>query len=162
MHVVGMPGHVHVDLTGLWQREIDLRGGYAYGTETPTSDERRTFDLAFGCAAADLGRLVSATYPLARYERRHRPRRQRRSPWRGQVAFDLRNEKERDDLWNQARPPCRASCSTSTGRRRRSCSTTARGSASRQLPAGRIRVIYPAEPLAGRSTTPTRRSATRC
>ena len=66
----GMPGHVHVDLTGLWQREITLAGAYAYGTEHvgPTGTPRRTFDLAFELvAAADLGRLVSATYPLARY-----------------------------------------------------------------------------------------------
>ena len=42
-----------------------LRGAYAYGLE---ADGRRTFDLAFELVqAADLGRLVSATYPLARY-----------------------------------------------------------------------------------------------
>ena len=64
--MVGMPGHVHVDLTGLWQREITLAGAYAYGTEVvvdPDGDQRRarTFDLAFELVeAADLGRLVDA------------------------------------------------------------------------------------------------------
>ncbi len=43
----------------------------------------------------------------------------------------------------------RAWCSTSTGRPRRSCSTTARASASRSCPPDRSRVIYPAEPLDG-------------
>ncbi|MHB1138377.1 MAG: hypothetical protein ACYC2O_05420, partial [Microthrixaceae bacterium] len=51
-----------------------LLGAYAYGTETVagetggTPERRRTFDLAFELvAAADLGQLVSATYPLSRY-----------------------------------------------------------------------------------------------
>jgi threonine dehydrogenase-like Zn-dependent dehydrogenase len=95
--MVGMPGHVHVDLTGLWQREITLSGAYAYGTETlPNGDRRRTFDLAFELvAAADLGRLVSATYPLSRYEEAiaHAAHAGARGAVR--VAFDLRNEKER-------------------------------------------------------------------
>ena len=67
--MVGMPGHVHVDLTGLWQREITLFGAYAYGTETlGDGSRRRTFDLAFELVrSADLGRLVSAAYPLARF-----------------------------------------------------------------------------------------------
>ena len=42
--MVGMPGQVSVDLTPLWQREIDLVGAYAYGAEP--SAGRRTFDLA--------------------------------------------------------------------------------------------------------------------
>jgi threonine dehydrogenase-like Zn-dependent dehydrogenase len=96
--MVGMPGHVHVDLTGLWQREITLSGAYAYGTETlPNGDRRRTFDLAFELVAgADLGRLVSATYPLSRYEEAiaHAANAGARGAVR--VAFDLRNEKERN------------------------------------------------------------------
>ena len=31
--LVGMPGRVSVDLTGLWHREIALVGAYAYGAE---------------------------------------------------------------------------------------------------------------------------------
>ena len=51
----------------LWHREIALAGAYAYGRGRPA--DAATFDLAFELvAAADLGRLVSATYPLARYE----------------------------------------------------------------------------------------------
>jgi len=63
--LVGMPGRVSVDLTGLWNKEIGLLGAYAYGVEEGGA---RTFDLAFELvAAAELGRLVSARYPLERY-----------------------------------------------------------------------------------------------
>jgi threonine dehydrogenase-like Zn-dependent dehydrogenase len=66
--LVGMPGVETLDLTPLWQREISLTGAYAYGTETVDGARIRTFDLAAELvAAADLGRLVSATYPLERY-----------------------------------------------------------------------------------------------
>jgi threonine dehydrogenase-like Zn-dependent dehydrogenase len=95
--MVGMPGHTSVDLTGLWHREITLAGAYAYGTETLVSGERRrTFDLAFELvAAADLGRLLTASYPLARYEEAiaHAANAGARGAVR--IAFDLRNEKER-------------------------------------------------------------------
>jgi threonine dehydrogenase-like Zn-dependent dehydrogenase len=64
--LVGMPGTVRVDLTPLWHREISLVGAYAYGREASGA---RTFDLALDLVAeADLGRLVSARYPLDRYE----------------------------------------------------------------------------------------------
>src|SRR5205823_3142669 len=67
--LVGMPGPERLDLAPLWQREIELVGAYAYGTEElPDGRSARTFDLAFElAAAADLGRLVSARYPLERY-----------------------------------------------------------------------------------------------
>jgi threonine dehydrogenase-like Zn-dependent dehydrogenase len=67
--VAGMPGDVSLDLTGLWHREVQLVGAYAYGTEQVDGrGEVRTFDLAFELVQAlDLGRLVSATYPLAKY-----------------------------------------------------------------------------------------------
>lgn len=65
--LVGMAGHVGVDLTGLWQREVRLQGAYAYGPE-PLADGRHSFDLAFELVeAAALERLVSARYPLGRY-----------------------------------------------------------------------------------------------
>jgi threonine dehydrogenase-like Zn-dependent dehydrogenase len=61
VHVVGMPGRTTLDLTSLWHREVALRGAYAY--------ERADFDTAVELVAAlDLGRLVSAVYPLSRYE----------------------------------------------------------------------------------------------
>jgi len=95
--MVGMPGHVHVDLTGLWQREITLAGAYAYGTETVAGKSRRTFDLAFELvAAADLGRLVSATYPLARYTDAVAHAAGAGPRGGVKIAFDLKAEKERN------------------------------------------------------------------
>lgn len=97
--MVGMPGSVTLDLTGLWHREIELVGAYAYGTELTPDGPRRTFDLAFDLVRhADLGRLVSATYPLARY--RDAIEHAANAGPRGavKVAFDLRDEKERTRL----------------------------------------------------------------
>lgn len=67
--LVGMPGPERLDLAPLWQREIELVGAYAYGSEElPDGRAARTFDLAFELSAgAELGRLVSARYPLERY-----------------------------------------------------------------------------------------------
>lgn len=67
--LIGMPGPARIDLAPLWQREIELVGTYAYGTED-LGERRRvpTFELAFDLvASAELGRLVSARYPLERY-----------------------------------------------------------------------------------------------
>jgi threonine dehydrogenase-like Zn-dependent dehydrogenase len=71
--LVGMPGKVTVDLAPLWHREVRLAGAYAYGTEAVGEPGRHgttpTFDLAFEVAAATgVGALVSATYPLTRFE----------------------------------------------------------------------------------------------
>ncbi|HEX4082107.1 MAG TPA: zinc-binding dehydrogenase [Acidimicrobiales bacterium] len=71
--LVGMPGHVHVDLTSLWHREVTLAGAYAYGIEQVGGDGTtapvRTFDLAIETVAAkQTGQLVSARYPLDRFE----------------------------------------------------------------------------------------------
>ena len=66
--LVGMPSLALVDLTPLWQREITLVGTYTYGVETVQGRQYRTFDLAAELvAAADLGSLVSASYPLERH-----------------------------------------------------------------------------------------------
>ncbi len=173
--LVGMPGHVHVDLTGLWQREVVLAGAYAYGTEQVDQDgtvtRRRTFELAFELvAAADLGRLVSATYPLARYTDAIAHAAGAGPRGGVKIAFDLaQRRKEPDDIPNAAwsdRP-----------RRRRSSPGGAEpmtefpaprpgfvldvdrstppvlfhhGDSFRleKLPPGRSRVVYPAEPLA--------------
>ena len=90
--LVGMPGRVHVDLAPMWQREVRLAGAYAYGTEVLASTERvRTFDLAFEVVAAkSLGRLVSATYPIERYEEavQHAGAAGRRGAVK--IVFDLR------------------------------------------------------------------------
>ena len=64
--MVGMPGRVAVDLTPLWQREVELVGAYAYGAEASLG--RRTFDVALELVHdAGLHRLVSAAYPLDRF-----------------------------------------------------------------------------------------------
>ena len=89
--LVGMPGGVHVDLAPLWQREITITGAYAYGVEERNGTMISTFDLAFELVeAAGLGRLVSAHYPLDRYEEavRHAASAGRRGSVK--VVFDLR------------------------------------------------------------------------
>lgn len=82
--VVGMPGVTSLDLTGLWHREVSLRGVYAY--------TRADFDTAIDLVAAgDLGRLVTATYPLDRY--RDAIAHAANAGARGavKIAFDLRS-----------------------------------------------------------------------
>jgi threonine dehydrogenase-like Zn-dependent dehydrogenase len=94
--LAGMPGHVRVDLTPLWQREISLAGAYAYGVEERPEGPRSTFDLAAELvAAASFGRLVSARYPLSRHEEavRHAAEAGRRGGVK--VVFDLRRHPER-------------------------------------------------------------------
>jgi len=94
--LLGMPATVSVDLTPLWQRQIVLRGSYAYGTEQIDGIQRRTFDLAFELVAeAGLERLVSASYPLDRYREAidHAANAGRRGAVK--VTFDLRGEKRR-------------------------------------------------------------------
>jgi threonine dehydrogenase-like Zn-dependent dehydrogenase len=93
--LAGMPGEVSVDLTGLWQREINLAGAYTYGPE-PKAGGRHSFELAFDLVdAADLGRLVSATYTLDRHTEAiaHASAAGRRGATK--VVFDLRGEKRR-------------------------------------------------------------------
>jgi threonine dehydrogenase-like Zn-dependent dehydrogenase len=93
--MLGMPGHVGVDLTGLWQREIQLAGAYAYGPE-PAAGGRHSFDLSMQVVeAAGLERLVSITYPLDRHADaiEHAASAGRRGAVK--VAFDLRHEKRR-------------------------------------------------------------------
>ncbi len=97
--LVGMPGKVTVDLAPLWHRELTLVGAYAYGNETaphPGAPDRRSFEFAIDLVAtAGLGRLVSALYPLERYEEAlaHAGAAGRRGAVK--VAFDLRNPKGR-------------------------------------------------------------------
>ena len=96
--LVGMPGKVSVDLAPLWHRELTLVGAYAYGRETPPGvpEPHRTFDLAIGLvASAQLGSLVSAAYPLERYEEAiaHAGAAGRRGAVK--VVFDLRGRSDR-------------------------------------------------------------------
>ena len=88
IHAVGMPGQTSLDLTPLWHREVALRGVYAY--------ERDDFTAAIDLIRSrDLGRLVSATYPLARYEDAIEHAANAGSRGAVKVAFDLRAERER-------------------------------------------------------------------
>lgn len=96
--VVGMPASVRLNLTTLWHRETQLMGAYAYGTETMgDGTRRRTFELAFQLVTeADLGRLVSAGYPLSRYRDaiEHAADAGRRGAVK--IVFDMRAERERN------------------------------------------------------------------
>lgn len=87
--VVGMPATVSLDLTGLWHREVALRGVYAYDHH----DFRTAIDLV---ASADLGRLVTQTYSLDRYTDAitHAADAGRRGATK--IAFDLRPKQERN------------------------------------------------------------------
>lgn len=91
IHAVGMPGVTTVDLTPLWQREVALKGTYAY--------QRADFDTAIELVRAlDLGRLVTATYPLRRYEDAIAHAATAGSRGAVKIAFDLRSERERDSI----------------------------------------------------------------
>jgi threonine dehydrogenase-like Zn-dependent dehydrogenase len=93
--LIGMAGHVDVDLTGLWQREVRLAGAYAYGPE-PSAGGRHSFDLSMEVVdAAGLGRLVSAGYSLDRYADaiEHAASAGRRGSVK--ITFDMRSEKRR-------------------------------------------------------------------
>jgi threonine dehydrogenase-like Zn-dependent dehydrogenase len=88
---VGMPGVTTIDLTPLWQREVALKGAYAY--------QRADFDTALDLAARlDLGRLVSATYPLRAYEDAIAHAAHAGARGAVKIAFDLRSEKERETI----------------------------------------------------------------
>ena len=58
--LLGMPGPMRIDLAPLWQRELAVRGAYAYGSET--------FADALALASQlRLGRLVGPVFPLDGY-----------------------------------------------------------------------------------------------
>lgn len=93
--LLGMPAEVHLDLTGLWHRETELKGAYTYGTEhLPDGSTRRTFDLALETADA-LGaeRLLSATYRLADHVDALAHAATAGPRGAVKIAFDLREEK---------------------------------------------------------------------
>ena len=97
--LVGMPGKVTVDLAPLWHREVRLAGAYAYGTERGGAAQGpgvSTFALALELAESlGTGRLVSATYPLTRFEEAvaHAGAAGRRGAVK--IAFDLRKGQSR-------------------------------------------------------------------
>ena len=86
VHVVGMPAQTTLDLTALWHRETILRGCYAY--------ERADFETAAELVASSaLDRLLSATYPLARYEDAIDHAANAGARGAVKIAFDLRGER---------------------------------------------------------------------
>jgi threonine dehydrogenase-like Zn-dependent dehydrogenase len=97
--LVGMPGKVTVDLAPLWHREVRLAGAYAYGTERGGAAPGAgvsTFALALELVEAlGTGRLVSATYPLTRFEEAvaHAGAAGRRGAVK--IAFDVRKGQNR-------------------------------------------------------------------
>ena len=94
---LGMPGVVELDLTALWHRETQLVGAYTYTTET-LDDGRRasSFELAFELAGkVPFDKMVSATYPLARYVDAIAHAATAGGRGAIKVAFDMRNEKRR-------------------------------------------------------------------
>lgn len=90
---VGMPGVTTLDLTPLWHREVSLRGVYAYDHHP---DQRDDFADAIDLIRdKDLGRLVSALYPLSRYEDAIEHAANAGVRGAVKIAFDLRDERER-------------------------------------------------------------------
>lgn len=85
MHMVGMPGNVSVELTSLWHRETSISGCYAY----THADFATAIEVI---RRHDLGRLVSATYPLADYTEAiaHAAAAGRRGAVK--IAFDMRGK----------------------------------------------------------------------
>ena len=64
---VGMPGDEKVDWAAIWQRELTVKGAYAYGSE-PKLKGRRTFELALEAAPElHLERLVGPLFSLGDY-----------------------------------------------------------------------------------------------
>jgi threonine dehydrogenase-like Zn-dependent dehydrogenase len=93
--LTGMPGHVGVDLTAMWQREVRMVGAYAYGPE-PAADGRHSFALAMDVVEqARLERLVSAAYPLDRFADAIDHASHAGGRGATKIVFDLRREKKR-------------------------------------------------------------------
>lgn len=90
--LVGMPGKVSIDLASLWHREVTISGAYAYGIEKSLRKEKpvNTFELAMEVVSRHkIGQLVSATYPIERFEEalQHAGSAGRRGAVK--IAFDL-------------------------------------------------------------------------
>ena len=65
--VVGMPGEEKVDWAPIWQRELNVTGAYAYGSE-PRKKGRKTFDLALEAAGEmHLDELTGPLFGLGDY-----------------------------------------------------------------------------------------------
>ena len=74
IHAVGMPGVTTVDLTPLWQREVALRGAYAYQRARLRRRHRARRERSTSAASCQ------RHLPPAPLRGRHRPRRRRPAP----------------------------------------------------------------------------------
>ncbi len=159
--MVGMPGHVHVDLTGLWQREIEPRGCLRLRHRDAWRDGDRATHLRPRLRARRGGRPRppgdAPPIPLGRYS--DAIAHAANAGAAGAVRSPSTSaEKERSATRDLPDP---GSSSTSIGRRRRSCSTTARVPA-REAARRPHRGSSTRPSRSSRSTTPTAPSATRC
>ena len=95
--LLGMPATITTELTGLWHRETELVGCYAYGTEV-LADGRRatTFELAMELVnEVAFDRLVTALYPLRRYTDALTHAAEAGQRGAVKIAFDMRDERDR-------------------------------------------------------------------
>ncbi|MDE0269405.1 MAG: medium chain dehydrogenase/reductase family protein [Acidimicrobiaceae bacterium] len=90
--LLGMPSTVTMTLTGLWHREIELVGCYAYGTETlPNNTHTTSFEIAIPLAKKlQLDHLVTALYPLHRYKDAIRHAAEAGQRGAVKIVFDMR------------------------------------------------------------------------
>ena len=95
--MMGMPGVTKIDLTPLWHRELEIVGAYTYGTEILTDGTvSSSYALAFYLVRKKhLEKLVSAAYPLDRYQDAIRHAAEAGSLGAVKVVFDMREEKRR-------------------------------------------------------------------
>ncbi len=94
--LVGMGYKTSIDLSPLWHRELSITGSYTYGVELVDGNMRRTFDMAIELSnEANLGKLVSAAYPLERYEEAIEHAATAGSKGAVKVVFDLERKPHR-------------------------------------------------------------------
>lgn len=96
--LVGMPGKLNLDLASLWHREVTISGAYAYGLEKTLGQKNpvNTFELAMEVVARHkIGQIVSATYPIERFEEalQHAGSAGRRGAVK--IAFDLQSTNQK-------------------------------------------------------------------
>lgn len=85
-----------VDWTGVWKNELTVVGSYVYGPEAWRGERKHTFDLVLELLARregpDASRLLTHTFPLARYAEAIEANLARARHQSVKVAFDLDRE----------------------------------------------------------------------
>jgi threonine dehydrogenase-like Zn-dependent dehydrogenase len=105
VYLLGMPGVTRLDMTPVWQREVSLRGTYAYtvgrraaGNSDGDSYGSEPDDFATAIelvGTLGLERLVSATYPVTRYQDAIAHAAEAGARGAVKVAFDMRPDNRR-------------------------------------------------------------------